>query len=158
MPRIFRFLSALPFQTYKIQHLSLLDPPFPLSKMHKIAFWSYLSYTGSSIISNTKPAAFACSPIKRLKTSLGRVMRPSLRILVTYRLITPQTKKATQNKQNKKWSIYQSFQGSSSIYSFSERMELPFLPFCFSTSTRADANCRLVTTGTLNSTACRRMM
>jgi len=28
------------FQTYKIQHLSLLDPPFPLSKKRKTAFWS----------------------------------------------------------------------------------------------------------------------
>jgi hypothetical protein len=53
---------------------------------------------------------------------------------------------------------HQSFQGSSSIYSFKERIVTPLHSFCFNTSTRAEANSRFVITGTLNSTACLRMM
>src|SRR3990170_4928822 len=52
---------------------------------------------------------------------------------------------------------HQSFQGSSSMYSFSDRIDVPLWSLCCKTFTSSAASSKLVITGTLNSTAFRRI-
>src|SRR4030065_229498 len=53
--------------------------------------------------------------------------------------------------------VYQSFQGSSSMYSFNDRIDVPLWSLCCKTFTNSAASSKLVMTGTLNSTAFRRI-